>query len=56
MWSYDGVNKKPSIHDGDDEHDENLISTVVTRDGSSIPGTLNFCCAPDLFRYCDGNA
>lgn len=56
MWSYDGVNKKSGVHDGDDEHDENVVSSVITRDNTAITGTLNFCCAPDLFRYCDGSA
>lgn len=56
MWSYDGVNKKASIHNGDDEHDTNVVSAVITRDGTVIAGTLNYCCAPDLFRYCNENA
>nr|DAK09231.1 MAG TPA: hypothetical protein [Crassvirales sp.] len=56
MWSYDGVHKKTGVHDGDDEHDENLVSSVITRDNTILSGTLNYCCAPDLFRYCNGDA
>lgn len=55
MWSYDGVHDKAGIHDGDYEHDKTATLQSTGYGGNGINGSLNFCCAPDLFRYCNGN-
>lgn len=54
IWEYDGVNI-PADYSGenlDDEHDELVIPTVSVFGGPN-QGTLNYMCAPDLFRYCN---
>lgn len=55
MWSYDGVTTKDNKHNGDYEHDSNTILVSIGQGGNVVNGSLNFCCAPDLFRYCNGN-
>jgi len=55
MWSYDGVTTKDNKHNGDYEHDPNTILVSIGQGGNVVNGSLNFCCAPDLFRYCNGN-
>ena len=55
MWAYDGVTTKAGKHDGDYEHDTNTILASIGQGGNVANGSLNFCCAPDLFRYCNGD-
>ena len=55
MWAYDGVTTKAGKHDGDYEHDSNTILVSIGQGGNVVNGSLNFCCAPDLFRYCNGD-
>ena len=55
MWSYDGVTTKANKHNGDYEHDTNTILVSIGIGGNVVNGSLNFCCSPDLFRYCNGD-
>lgn len=55
MWSYDGVTTKDNKHNGDYEHDPNTTLVSIGQGSNVVNGSLNFCCAPDLFRYCNGD-
>lgn len=67
IWEFDGDRahtNRTSIENLDDENDNsagNLYSYLSsgptdyqTYNGSAEGGSINFCCAPDLLRYCSG--
>lgn len=59
IWEYDG-NTMPNdtsldIENLDDTHIDYSPDIYCVSLGSNISGTLYFCCAPDLFRYCSAN-
>lgn len=61
QWTYDGIVSQIGTYNGysvqnlDDEHDRitPTIYNIVT--GSTVSGTLEYCCSPDLLRYCAVN-
>lgn len=57
IWEYDGANI-PQGYENYENLDEEVINfpPVYAPDGTSISGTPNFLCAPDLFRYCTNSA
>lgn len=56
IWEYDGV-IIPEEYEGENlDCNHETITPSITHFGQSNTGTLNFMCAPDLLRYCQGNA
>lgn len=58
IWEFDGTNI-PEGYQGenlDNDLDRGIYPEVVVFAGTSNQGTLNFICAPDLFRYCKNNS
>lgn len=56
IWEYDGV-IIPEEYEGENlDCNHETVAPSITHFGQSNTGTLNFMCAPDLLRYCQGNA
>ena len=54
IWQYDGVNGKVNgVENLDDANDGTVCTYLDFGSGTTKSGTLLYCCAPDLLRYCN---